>query len=60
MKDKNPKERKDQETLEVQKRNALIFPWTPIDGVDMIAGDKFVSSEDVGLPESKKNKKTHG
>ena len=39
MKNANPKKRKGQEGLEKKKGNALIFPWTPIDGVDMIGGD---------------------
>ena len=47
MKNANPK--KGQEGLEKKKGNALIFPWTPIDGVDMIGGDQFTSSQEISL-----------
>lgn len=33
--------------------NALFFPWSPIDDVDIIAGDKFTSSEDIKLANEK-------
>lgn len=57
MKNANPKKRKGQEGLEKKKGNALIFPWTPIDGVDMIGGDQFTSSQEIGLYEKNEKEK---
>ncbi|HHT51422.1 MAG TPA: hypothetical protein GXZ78_08185 [Eubacteriaceae bacterium] len=39
----------------VPKRNtnALFFPWSPIDDVDIIAGEKFANSKDINLPDKK-------
>lgn len=33
--------------------NALYFPWSPIDDVDIIAGEKFASSKDIELSQEK-------
>ena len=56
MKNANPKKRKGQEGLEKKKGNALIFPWTPIDGVDMIGGDQFTSSQEMVYMKTKRKR----
>jgi hypothetical protein len=40
---------------EIPKRNtnALYFPWSPIDDVDIIAGERFASSKDIELSQQK-------
>lgn len=38
--------------------NALYFPWSPIDDVDIISSEKFASSEDIKLSQQKNVKPT--
>lgn len=60
MKEKNPKIIKTKDTQITERTsNALFFPWSPIDGVDMIAGEKFTSSKDIGLTSDNDKERTH-